>query len=48
MSAAPNNRARLTRYNVAAKVGSTSLSLVRVQEGDFRWLKKRRWLKFYC
>ena len=48
MSAAPNNRARLTRYNVAAKVGSSSLSLVRVQEGDFRWLKRRRWLKSYC
>ena len=36
------------RYNVAAKVGSSSLSLVRVQEGDFRWLKRRRWLKSYC
>ena len=32
MSAAPNTRYRLTRYNVAAKVGSTSLSLVRVNK----------------
>ena len=33
--AAPNNRARSTRYNVAAKVGSTSLSLVRVEREIF-------------
>ena len=31
MSAAPNNRARLTRYNGQPKLGSTSLSLVRVK-----------------
>ena len=32
-SAAPNNRARLTRHNGQPKVGSTSLSLVRVKRG---------------
>ena len=31
MSAAPNNRAHLTRYNGQPKAGSTSLSLVRVK-----------------
>ena len=31
MSAAPNNRARLTRYNVQPIVGNTNLSLVRVK-----------------
>ena len=31
MSAAPNNRAHLTCYNGKPKVGSTSLSLVRVK-----------------
>ena len=35
MSAAPNTRSRLTRYNVSAKVGSTSLSLVRVKREIF-------------
>ena len=31
MSAAPNNRAHLTRYNGQPNAGSTSLSLVRVK-----------------
>ena len=31
MSATPNNRARSTRYNGQSKVGSTSLSLVRIE-----------------
>ena len=35
VSAAPNNSARLTRYNGQPKVGSTSLSLVRVKRDIF-------------
>ena len=48
VSAASNNRARLIRYNVAAKSRQHESVVGARQEGDFRWLKRRRWLKFYC